>query len=238
MSVPSICLSVLTLDPSVLTIGLSVLTFSKSVLTPSCQILKYIFYISIDHSSKSLSSFPFLVDPLPSLSAYLVFPCINERNFQMSSWESSTFFLGLTVKQKGRMTASTPIETRKPLVKDEEASDVDVHLYRFQVTPMTFSSKCCQENFRIVTKLGAKSIDKEIHNMRSPTEKLKGMWIFTTSIDYHERVLSTFALTVSPMISTTYVLEQFCETSAKTPKTITMLGTLLAKVAWQVWSVF
>ncbi|GJT41027.1 hypothetical protein Tco_0940892 [Tanacetum coccineum] len=27
-------------------------------------------------------------------------------------------------------TASTPIETHKPLVKDEEASDVDVHLYR------------------------------------------------------------------------------------------------------------
>ncbi|GJS36647.1 hypothetical protein Tco_0535029 [Tanacetum coccineum] len=26
-------------------------------------------------------------------------------------------------------TASTPIETQKPLVKDEEASDVDVHLY-------------------------------------------------------------------------------------------------------------
>ncbi|GKA98748.1 hypothetical protein Tco_0826685, partial [Tanacetum coccineum] len=31
--------------------------------------------------------------------------------------------------------ASTPIETHKPLVKDEEAADVDVHLYRFQVTP-------------------------------------------------------------------------------------------------------
>nr|GEW01392.1 ribonuclease H-like domain-containing protein [Tanacetum cinerariifolium] len=28
-------------------------------------------------------------------------------------------------------TASTPIETQKPLVKDEEAADVDVHLYRY-----------------------------------------------------------------------------------------------------------
>nr|GFC92001.1 putative ribonuclease H-like domain-containing protein [Tanacetum cinerariifolium] len=27
-------------------------------------------------------------------------------------------------------TASTHIETQKPLVKDEEAADVDVHLYR------------------------------------------------------------------------------------------------------------
>nr|GEX85617.1 hypothetical protein [Tanacetum cinerariifolium] len=33
--------------------------------------------------------------------------------------------------------ASTPIETQKPLVNDEEAADVDVHLYRFQVTPNT-----------------------------------------------------------------------------------------------------
>nr|GEX81563.1 ribonuclease H-like domain-containing protein [Tanacetum cinerariifolium] len=33
--------------------------------------------------------------------------------------------------------ASTPIETHKPLVKDEEDADVDVHLYRFQVTPKT-----------------------------------------------------------------------------------------------------
>ncbi|GJT70151.1 putative ribonuclease H-like domain-containing protein [Tanacetum coccineum] len=30
-------------------------------------------------------------------------------------------------------TASTPIETQKPLVKDEEASDVDVHLYRSMI---------------------------------------------------------------------------------------------------------
>nr|GEV71626.1 putative ribonuclease H-like domain-containing protein [Tanacetum cinerariifolium] len=34
-------------------------------------------------------------------------------------------------------TANTPIETQKPLVKDEKAADVDVHLYRFQVTPKT-----------------------------------------------------------------------------------------------------
>ncbi|GKG21330.1 hypothetical protein Tco_0383925, partial [Tanacetum coccineum] len=70
-------------------------------------------------------------------------------------------------------TASTPIETQKPLVKDEEASDVDVHLYRsmigslmyltasrpdimfavcacsrFQVTPKTSHLTAVQKNFR------------------------------------------------------------------------------------------
>ncbi|GJT31611.1 putative reverse transcriptase domain-containing protein [Tanacetum coccineum] len=40
-------------------------------------------------------------------------------------------------------TASTPIETQKPLVKDEEANDVDVHLYRYQShsTPQDLSFK-------------------------------------------------------------------------------------------------
>ncbi|GKF43856.1 putative ribonuclease H-like domain-containing protein, partial [Tanacetum coccineum] len=51
------------------------------------------------------------------------FEALMKIRFQMSSMRELTFFLGL-------QTASTPIETQKPLVKDEEASDVDVHLYR------------------------------------------------------------------------------------------------------------
>ncbi|GJT83000.1 hypothetical protein Tco_1057342 [Tanacetum coccineum] len=35
-------------------------------------------------------------------------------------------------------TASTPIETPKPLVKDEEASDVDVHLYRSMIGSLMY----------------------------------------------------------------------------------------------------
>ncbi|GJZ10135.1 putative ribonuclease H-like domain-containing protein [Tanacetum coccineum] len=52
------------------------------------------------------------------------FEALMKSRFQMSSIGELTFFLGL-------QTASTPIETQKPLVKDEEASDVDVHLYRY-----------------------------------------------------------------------------------------------------------
>nr|GEU93550.1 hypothetical protein [Tanacetum cinerariifolium] len=76
-----------------------------------------------------------------------------KNRFQMSSMGELTFFLGLQVKQKedgifisqdkyvaeilkkfnflSVKTASTPIGTQKPLVKDEEAADVDVHLYRY-----------------------------------------------------------------------------------------------------------
>ncbi|GJQ91819.1 uncharacterized mitochondrial protein-like protein [Tanacetum coccineum] len=74
------------------------------------------------------------------------------KKFQMSSMGGLTFFLGLKVTQKDDgifitqdkyveeilkkfsfstiKTASTPMETSQPLLKDAKAEDVDVHLYR------------------------------------------------------------------------------------------------------------
>ncbi|GJV22111.1 putative ribonuclease H-like domain-containing protein [Tanacetum coccineum] len=94
------------------------------------------------------------------------FEALMKSKFQMSSMGELTFFLGLQVKQKpdgifisqdkyvaeilkkfdfaNVKTATTPIETQKPLVKDEEANDVDVHLYR---SLQSLLSKCCQEIF-------------------------------------------------------------------------------------------
>ncbi|GJX13781.1 putative ribonuclease H-like domain-containing protein [Tanacetum coccineum] len=98
------------------------------------------------------------------------FEALMKSRFQMSSMGELTFFLGLQVKQKpdgifisqdkyvaeilkkfdfaNVKTASTPIETQKPLVKDEEASDVDVHLYRFQVTPKSSHLSVVKRIFR------------------------------------------------------------------------------------------
>ncbi|GKA36542.1 putative ribonuclease H-like domain-containing protein [Tanacetum coccineum] len=59
------------------------------------------------------------------------FEALMKSRFQMSSMGELTFFLGL-------QTASTPIETHKPLVKDEEASDVDVHLYRSMIGSLMY----------------------------------------------------------------------------------------------------
>ncbi|GJY06222.1 putative ribonuclease H-like domain-containing protein [Tanacetum coccineum] len=98
------------------------------------------------------------------------FEALMKSRFQMSSMGELTFFLGLQVKQKpdgifisqdkyvaeilkkfdfaNVKTASTPIETQKPLVKDEEANDVDVHLYRFQVTPKSSHLSAVKRIFR------------------------------------------------------------------------------------------
>ncbi|GJY40751.1 putative ribonuclease H-like domain-containing protein [Tanacetum coccineum] len=79
---------------------------------------------------------------------------------QMSSMGELYFFLGLQVKQKTNgifisqdkyvveilkkfdlasiKTASTPMEINKPLTKDEEAENVDVHLYRSMIGSLMY----------------------------------------------------------------------------------------------------
>nr|GEU40461.1 retrovirus-related Pol polyprotein from transposon TNT 1-94 [Tanacetum cinerariifolium] len=79
------------------------------------------------------------------------FEQLMHNRFQMSSMGELTFFLGMQVKQRkdgiflsqdkyvcdiikkfsfsSVKSASTPMETHKPLSKDSDATDVDVHLY-------------------------------------------------------------------------------------------------------------
>ncbi|GJY46024.1 putative ribonuclease H-like domain-containing protein [Tanacetum coccineum] len=88
------------------------------------------------------------------------FESLMHKRFQMSSMGELTFFLGLQVKQKDDgifisqdkyvadilkkfdfssvKTASTPLETNKALIKDEEAEDVDVHLYRSMIGSLMY----------------------------------------------------------------------------------------------------
>ncbi|GJV93809.1 hypothetical protein Tco_1541622 [Tanacetum coccineum] len=223
-----------------------------------------------------------------------------------------TFFLGLQVKQKpdgifisqdkyvaeilkkfdfaNVKTASTPIETQKPLVKDEEASDVDVHLYRsmigslmyltasrpdimfavcacsrFQVTPKTSHLSAVKRIFRYLKgkpKLGlwyprVSSFDLESYSdsdyaranldRKSTTggcqflgrrliswQCKKQTIVATSTTKFHAIIDFTYAssihhaLTVSPIVSTTFV-EQFW-TSAKS-KTINNVRHITAKVA-------
>ncbi|GKC46274.1 putative ribonuclease H-like domain-containing protein, partial [Tanacetum coccineum] len=82
------------------------------------------------------------------------------KKFQMSYMGELTFFLGLQVKQKNDgifisqdkyvteilkkfgftdvKTASTPMETQKPLLKDEDGEEVDVHLYRSMIGSLMY----------------------------------------------------------------------------------------------------
>ncbi|GJS51417.1 ribonuclease H-like domain-containing protein [Tanacetum coccineum] len=88
------------------------------------------------------------------------FEKLMHEQFQMSSIGELTFFLGLQVEQKkdglfisqdkyvGEIlnkfgfievkTASTPIETQKPLLKDENGEEVDVYMYRSMIGSLMY----------------------------------------------------------------------------------------------------
>ncbi|GJS64846.1 putative ribonuclease H-like domain-containing protein [Tanacetum coccineum] len=88
------------------------------------------------------------------------FEKLMHKKFQMSSMGELTFFLGLQVTQKDdgifisqdkyvdeilkkfgfstMKTASAPMETSKPLLKDENAEDADVHLYRSMIGSLMY----------------------------------------------------------------------------------------------------
>ncbi|GJV87840.1 retrovirus-related pol polyprotein from transposon TNT 1-94 [Tanacetum coccineum] len=88
------------------------------------------------------------------------FEKLMKDKFQMSSMGELTFFLGLQVQQKEDgifisqdkyvakilkkfnysdvKSASTPVDLEKPLVKDGDADDIDVHLYRSMIGSLMY----------------------------------------------------------------------------------------------------
>ncbi|GKF01080.1 putative ribonuclease H-like domain-containing protein, partial [Tanacetum coccineum] len=93
-------------------------------------------------------------------SLCIEFEMMMHKKFQMSSIGELAFFLGLQVKQKEDgifisqdkylteilkkfcftdvKTASTPMETQMPLLKDEDGKEVDVHLYRSMIGSLMY----------------------------------------------------------------------------------------------------
>ncbi|GJY13414.1 putative ribonuclease H-like domain-containing protein [Tanacetum coccineum] len=128
------------------------------------------------------------------------------KRFQMSSIGELTFFLGLQVKQKDDgifisqdkyvadilkkfdfvtvKTASTLIETNKALLKDEEAEDVDVHLYRSMIRSLMYLTAsrpdimfavCACARFQVTPKVSHLHAVKRIFRYLKGQPKL-GLW--------------------------------------------------------------
>ncbi|GJS33409.1 hypothetical protein Tco_0531791 [Tanacetum coccineum] len=81
-------------------------------------------------------------------------------------------------------TASTPIETQKPFVKDEEARDVDVHLYRSMIGSLMYLTAsrldimfvvCACSRFQVTPKTSHLNAVKRIFRYLKGKPKL-GLW--------------------------------------------------------------
>ncbi|GJS23376.1 putative ribonuclease H-like domain-containing protein [Tanacetum coccineum] len=124
------------------------------------------------------------------------------KRFQMSSMGELTFFLGLQVKQKDDgifisqdkyvadilkkfdfitiKTSSTLIETHKALLNDEEAEDVDVHLYRLMIGSLMYLTAsrfqvCACARFQVTPKVSHLQAMKRIFRYLKGQPKL-GLW--------------------------------------------------------------
>ncbi|GJX40943.1 putative ribonuclease H-like domain-containing protein [Tanacetum coccineum] len=126
------------------------------------------------------------------------FETLMHKKFQMSSMGELTFFLGLQVTQKDDRifisqdkyvdeilkkfgfltlkTTSTPMETSKPL-KDAEAEDVDVHLYRSMIGSLMYLTAsrldimfavCAWARFQVTPKVS------HLHAVKRTFRYLKG----------------------------------------------------------------
>ncbi|GKB34174.1 putative ribonuclease H-like domain-containing protein [Tanacetum coccineum] len=124
----------------------------------------------------------------------------------MSSMGELTFFLGLQVKQKADgifisqdkyvtdilkkfgfqdvKTASTPMDTEKPMLKDSDGDDVDVHLYRSMIGSLMYltSSRpdimfavCACARFQVTPKVSHSHAVKRIFRYLKGQPKL-GLW--------------------------------------------------------------
>ncbi|GJS95233.1 putative ribonuclease H-like domain-containing protein [Tanacetum coccineum] len=143
-----------------------------------------------------------------TLSTYLCteFEQMMHKQFQMSYMGELTFFFGLQVKQKDDgmfisqdkyvanilkkfdfatiRTSSTPIETNKALLKDEEAADVDVHLYRSMIGSLMYLTAsrpdiifaiCACARFQVTLKVSHLHVMKRIFRYLKGQPKL-GLW--------------------------------------------------------------
>ncbi|GKE72532.1 uncharacterized mitochondrial protein-like protein [Tanacetum coccineum] len=129
-----------------------------------------------------------------------------QKKFQMSSIGELTFYLGLQVKQKEDgifiiqdkyvieilkkfgftdvKTASTPMETHKPLLKDADGEDVDEHLYRSMIGSLMYltSSRpdimfavCAYARYQVNPKVSHLHVVKRIFRYLKGQPKL-GLW--------------------------------------------------------------
>ncbi|GJT07698.1 putative ribonuclease H-like domain-containing protein, partial [Tanacetum coccineum] len=162
---------------------------------------------------------------------YTAFEKLMKDKFQMSSTEELTFFLGLQVTQKEDEIfisqdkyvaeilkkfnytdvkfASTPVDLEKPLVKDGDADDVDVHLYRPMIGSLMYLTRLGDIMFcKKQTVVATSTAESEYVAAASCCGQV--LWIQNQLLDYG------YALTENPTIYVSPINQFWRTTSTRT----------------------
>nr|GEX83871.1 uncharacterized mitochondrial protein AtMg00810-like [Tanacetum cinerariifolium] len=132
------------------------------------------------------------------------FEKLMKDKFQMSSMRELTFFLGLQVKQKKNgifisqdkyvaeilkkfsltdgKSASTLIDTEKPLLKDPDDEDVDVHTYRSMISSLMYLTSSRPDIMSAQTVVATSSTEAEYIAVASCCAQV--LWIQNQVLDY------------------------------------------------------
>nr|GEV35650.1 ribonuclease H-like domain-containing protein [Tanacetum cinerariifolium] len=195
--------------------------FQVTLKTSHLQAVKRIFSCTSSRKErwKATASITWFVDFLSHIHPFR----IQVKQKEDGIFISQDKYVAEILKKFGFMsvkTATTPIETKKPLVKDVKANDVDVHLYRsmigflmyltaskpnimyvvcacsrFQVTPMTSHLQAVKRIFRYLKgqpKLG-EGADYAVNKGMS-TNKIKVLNANTKGVSADGETLSTTTL--------------------------------------------
>ncbi|GJU40276.1 putative ribonuclease H-like domain-containing protein [Tanacetum coccineum] len=109
---------------------------------------------------------------------------VMHKRFQISPMGELTFFLGLQFDFCSIKTTTTPIESNKPLVKDEDGVEVDVHEYRSMIGSLMYLTAsrpdimfavCAYARFQVTPKASHLHVVKRIFRYLKHQPKL-GLW--------------------------------------------------------------
>ncbi|GJZ47134.1 putative ribonuclease H-like domain-containing protein, partial [Tanacetum coccineum] len=173
-----------------------------------CMFINFLGFVDPDHLRReSIDTEGVLLDKNFVQKSWCdEFEALMKGRFQMSSMGELIFFLGLQVKQKtdgifisqdkyvadmlkkfdlaSVKTAITPMETKMALTKDEEADEVDVHLYRSMIGSLMYLTTsrpdimfavCACSRFQVTPKTSHLNVVKRIFKYLKGKPNL-GLW--------------------------------------------------------------
>nr|GEU33835.1 retrovirus-related Pol polyprotein from transposon TNT 1-94 [Tanacetum cinerariifolium] len=177
------------------------------------------------------------------------FEKLMKDKFQMSSMGKLTFFLGLQVKQKpdgifisqdkyvvkilrkfvltDGKSASDPIDTEKPLLKDPDGEDVDVHTYRSMIGSLMYLTSSRPDIMFAVCACAHFQVTPKASHLHAVKRFLGASEWFDQILDFLNASVINYALTVNPTIYVSCIKQFLFSVSIKNVNDVVRLQALI-----------